>query len=339
MVWLVRHLLSECGSSFGPGFAPPPATFAATAADGGAVDVTLPAAVAPPSSFASMSPSPTSPSSPSSSSAPRPLSVEDIGVIAPYRRQVVALRGALRAAGLGGVGVGTVLNYQGQEKRVVVLSTVLSGTYGRELARKAALAARAAAAPFPAPPAADASPPPPPVAPAPLRPPAAGLLHDPQTFNVAVTRAQSLLLAVGDPAVWSADPAWRTLLQHAVDNGGYLGWAGAACPLAPSAASLWSPSPAKEEPAAAAVDATAASISSGGMGTQTPPRVAPRHAVPAAGVIGRSPPTRASPTPGDAAAPGGVSDGGGGDLLSLLGERLSLALRFGEQEGVGRLLL
>jgi hypothetical protein len=311
VVWLLRHLLAECGSSFGPGFAPPPAAFATTSA--AAAEVTLPASSPPPTPTAAAAPS--SSSTPSSPSSSRTLSMDDIGVITPYRRQVVALRGALRAAGLGGVGVGTVLNYQGQEKRVVVLSTVLGGTYGTELARKQALLARAAAAPSPFPSvaatiaASKAAPPPPPP---PSRPPAAGLLHDAQTFNVAVTRAQSLLVAVGDPAVWCGDPAWRALLQHAVDHGGYLGWAGAACPLGPSDASLWS-SPAAVAAAAAAAPSSAEaaasssstaadySSSSGGSGTtstRTLPRARP--AAPAAGVIGRGAPGRASPT-GDAA--------------------------------------
>ncbi|KAG1666994.1 hypothetical protein FOA52_014306 [Chlamydomonas sp. UWO 241] len=50
----------------------------------------------------------------------------DVGVICTYRKQVAALRLMLREKGLGVVRVGTVDDFQGQEARVVFISTVLS---------------------------------------------------------------------------------------------------------------------------------------------------------------------------------------------------------------------
>jgi len=44
-----------------------------------------------------------------------------------------------------------------------------------------------------------------------------------QRLNVAVTRAQALLLVVGNPHVLAKDANWFELLKHIVDLGGYTG--------------------------------------------------------------------------------------------------------------------
>jgi helicase MOV-10 len=41
--------------------------------------------------------------------------------------------------------------------------------------------------------------------------------------TVAVTRAQALLIVVGDPAVLSLDPLWRSFLNYIYLNGGWTG--------------------------------------------------------------------------------------------------------------------
>lgn len=48
----------------------------------------------------------------------------DIGVIAPYRRQVQMLQRQLEGKGRSGIRVGTVEEFQGQEKRVVIVMSV-----------------------------------------------------------------------------------------------------------------------------------------------------------------------------------------------------------------------
>lgn len=53
----------------------------------------------------------------------------------------------------------------------------------------------------------------------------AGLIHAPKRFNVAVTRAQALLLIVGDPSVLVRDACWRALLEACVEADGYRGCA------------------------------------------------------------------------------------------------------------------
>ena len=51
--------------------------------------------------------------------------------------------------------------------------------------------------------------------------------HEPFQFlideTVAVTRAQALLIVVGDPAVLSLDPLWRSFLNYIYLNGGWTG--------------------------------------------------------------------------------------------------------------------
>ena len=53
-----------------------------------------------------------------------------------------------------------------------------------------------------------------------------GLFGNPKAFNVAVTRAQSCLIVVGDPSVFARDPLWATFLRHALSYNAYLGWNG-----------------------------------------------------------------------------------------------------------------
>ena len=42
-------------------------------------------------------------------------------------------------------------------------------------------------------------------------------------FIVAVTRAQAMLIIVGDPQVLSLDPLWRSFLNYIYLNGGWTG--------------------------------------------------------------------------------------------------------------------
>ncbi|MEO9220992.1 MAG: ATP-binding protein, partial [Mycobacteriaceae bacterium] len=64
---------------------------------------------------------------------PRPLGQGDILVVAPFNRQVTALRHGLHGAGFDEVRVGTVDKFQGREAAVVVVSMTTSG--GGELPR------------------------------------------------------------------------------------------------------------------------------------------------------------------------------------------------------------
>lgn len=50
-----------------------------------------------------------------------------------------------------------------------------------------------------------------------------GFVANPRRFNVAVTRAQALLIVVGDPSVLSLDPLWRSFMNYVFINGGWTG--------------------------------------------------------------------------------------------------------------------
>lgn len=52
------------------------------------------------------------------------LNKNDIGVVSPYIAQVDRIRDKLRENGLEEIRVGTAETYQGQEKKVIIISTV-----------------------------------------------------------------------------------------------------------------------------------------------------------------------------------------------------------------------
>eukprot|EP00966_Prymnesium_polylepis_P258984 5981861-Prymnesium_polylepis.2 len=89
----------------------------------------------------------------------------NIAILTPYRKQVIKIREMLRVRGLGGVRVGSVDDYQGQEEDIVIISTVLGS-----VAAVGTKEGRAAPAH------------------------AHGLMSSPQRFNVAISRAKMLLL-------------------------------------------------------------------------------------------------------------------------------------------------
>ncbi|KAJ7669407.1 P-loop containing nucleoside triphosphate hydrolase protein [Mycena polygramma] len=112
----------------------------------------------------------------------------DIGVIAPYHAQCLKIRTALRAHA-DGVKVGSVEEFQGQERRVIIISTVRSSREFVEYDLRHTL----------------------------------GFVANPRRFNVAVTRAQALLIVVGDPDVLALDPLWRAFLNYVYLGGGWTG--------------------------------------------------------------------------------------------------------------------
>ena len=118
----------------------------------------------------------------------------DIGIISPYRKQVAKLRQALAAAGCvlgeGGVLVGSVEQFQGQERLAIILSTVRS---------QPDLIARADT------------------------PYSLGFVSSPKRFNVGLTRAQALCVVVGSPRVLREDPHWGQLLALCAANNSCLG--------------------------------------------------------------------------------------------------------------------
>ncbi|GAA5996830.1 hypothetical protein JCM5350_003555 [Sporobolomyces pararoseus] len=99
----------------------------------------------------------------------------DIGVISPYAAQCSKLRIALQQNVRPNLTIGTVEQFQGSERSVILLSTVRSNKHFLEQDKRFAI----------------------------------GFLGNEKRFNVAVTRPQAGLIVVGDPDILTLDPLWR----------------------------------------------------------------------------------------------------------------------------------
>ncbi|TBU41757.1 P-loop containing nucleoside triphosphate hydrolase protein [Dichomitus squalens] len=118
-----------------------------------------------------------------------PVRPDDIAVVTQYHAQVLKIRKLLRDSGIQGVMVTSVENIQGQERPVILMSTVRSSTELLTYDAKFTL----------------------------------GFVSNPRRFNVAVTRAQALLIVVGDPTVLSIDPLWRGFMNYIYLHHGWRG--------------------------------------------------------------------------------------------------------------------
>jgi len=112
----------------------------------------------------------------------------EIGVVTPYRGQCGKIRKLLKEV-TEEVKIGSVEEFQGQERRIIIMSTVRSSPESVETDLKHTL----------------------------------GFVANPRRLNVAVTRAQAMLIIVGDPAVLSLDPLWRSFLNYIHLRGGWTG--------------------------------------------------------------------------------------------------------------------
>lgn len=108
-----------------------------------------------------------------------------IGVMSPFRGQVVLIRKLLRAEGLGGVNVGTIEDYQAVERDVIILSLTRSNEKFLSHDFKHRM----------------------------------GVFGQPKRSNVALTRAENLFVVVGNPRVMTRDPIWRQWLWFCLRNG------------------------------------------------------------------------------------------------------------------------
>lgn len=124
------------------------------------------------------------------------VKADDIGIITPYRKQVEKMRAMLNSVGITGIKVGSVEEFQGQERAIILISTVRSVTldpekFNMEIAGSSKKML--------------------------------GFLLDAKRFNVATTRAKALMILLGNPYVLSLDSNWKILLQYCLENGGYTG--------------------------------------------------------------------------------------------------------------------
>ena len=113
------------------------------------------------------------------------VQAKEVGVICAFRSQVLRMRVVLRETGLSDVNVGSIEDYQGQENRVIIISTVLSSR----------------------------------VIPFEDHEGNHALIGDFRRFNVAITRAIALCIVVGNPYHLHADKrCWYQFLKYCHEN-------------------------------------------------------------------------------------------------------------------------
>ncbi|XP_066500136.1 putative helicase mov-10-B.2 [Hoplias malabaricus] len=126
------------------------------------------------------------------------ISPKDIGIITPYRKQVEKLKKAITKCDrelkvyedIEKLKVGSVEEFQGQERRVIIVSTVRSSSEYMKLDADFNI----------------------------------GFLNNEKRFNVAMTRAKSLLIVVGNPILLSSDPTWARFIEYCTAEEGYTGF-------------------------------------------------------------------------------------------------------------------
>ncbi|KAK9970577.1 hypothetical protein ABG768_026510 [Culter alburnus] len=124
------------------------------------------------------------------------ISPRDIGIIAPYRKQVEKIRLVIKSDEdlqkcmcIDDLKVGSVEEFQGQERKVIMVSAVRSSKEHIILDETFSI----------------------------------GFLKNEKRFNVAVTRAKSLFIMVGNPIILRTDEIWGRFIDFCSDQGGYTG--------------------------------------------------------------------------------------------------------------------
>lgn len=85
--------------------------------------------------------------------------------------------------------IGTVEEFQGQERKIILMSCVRSSKEIVSTDRIQSI----------------------------------GFLRSPKRLNVSLTRAQVLLVIFGNPHLLRIDPHWQQVIKYAVEHGGYMG--------------------------------------------------------------------------------------------------------------------
>uniref|UniRef100_A0A673H764 RNA helicase n=1 Tax=Sinocyclocheilus rhinocerous TaxID=307959 RepID=A0A673H764_9TELE len=113
-----------------------------------------------------------------------PKSVEKI------RKAIKMHRELKSCSGIEELKVGSVEEFQGQERKVIIVSTVRSDKKHIILDETFSI----------------------------------GFLKNEKRFNVAVTRAKSLLIMVGNPIILQTDANWGRFINYCIEKGGYTGY-------------------------------------------------------------------------------------------------------------------
>lgn len=109
-----------------------------------------------------------------------------VGIISPYKQQVLLLRDLFQAKvtpdHYAQLNIDTVDGFQGREKEIVIVSCVRAPTDGSGV----------------------------------------GFLSDVRRMNVLLTRPQSSLIVIGNANALNTDPDWGSLVQHAKDTSSFV---------------------------------------------------------------------------------------------------------------------
>ncbi|XP_061709089.1 probable RNA helicase armi [Cydia pomonella] len=119
----------------------------------------------------------------------RNITPDDIGIITPYIAQTKYFRVLFESMGLPQPKIGTVEEFQGQERKIILISTVRSTEAYLVDDRKHAL----------------------------------GFVQNPKRLNVALTRAQIAVILFCNPHLLCKDPLWGIVVRKAVKEDKYKG--------------------------------------------------------------------------------------------------------------------
>ncbi|XP_028854584.1 putative helicase mov-10-B.1 isoform X2 [Denticeps clupeoides] len=122
------------------------------------------------------------------------LTSDHIGIIAPFRKQVEKIKKTLKAVNdlkeWSNIKVGSVEEFQGQERLIVLVSTVRSSINYVKMDQDFSI----------------------------------GFLANAKRFNVAMTRAKALLIVIGNPVILMKNPTWERFIRYCEEEGGYTGF-------------------------------------------------------------------------------------------------------------------
>lgn len=112
-----------------------------------------------------------------------------VGIITPYAKQVRYIRGLIQEAGLDVPKIGTVEEFQGQERDIILISTVrsLSSEIKTDLVY------------------------------------GLGFVNSQKRMNVAISRGRALVVVFGNRVTLSEDPNWAYLIQMTTKRNTYFG--------------------------------------------------------------------------------------------------------------------
>uniref|UniRef100_A0AAY4D238 RNA helicase n=1 Tax=Denticeps clupeoides TaxID=299321 RepID=A0AAY4D238_9TELE len=112
------------------------------------------------------------------------LTSDHIGIIAPFRKQVEKIKKTLKAVNdlkeWSNIKVGSVEEFQGQERLIVLVSTVRSSINYVKMDQDFSI----------------------------------GFLANAKRFNVAMTRAKALLIVIGNPVILMKNPTWERYVLY-----------------------------------------------------------------------------------------------------------------------------